>query len=162
MAGNVDSTNSQSQRLSEWIAPAMWTAVALLIAPIVIATAVLLIPGSGSLGQAPAGYFALGMILAMAVTVAAIAQIAARKVGWRIHPAISTVVLLGLIAVVASGLELLFTGIGLGFVASAVVLLSAALVMVGPRSARLPATILAATVISVAVYVFANAFVVGN
>jgi hypothetical protein len=140
----------------------MWTAVAILIAPIVIGTVVLLIPGSGSLGSAPAGYFALGMILAMAVAVAALGQIAAGKMRWTIHPAISTFVLLGVIAVVASGLELLFTGTGLAFVATAVVLLAATLVMVGPRPVRAPATILAATVISVAVYVLIDVLVGGR
>jgi len=162
MAGHLDSTHRPSPRPGRWIAPAIWTAVALLIAPIVIGTVVLLIPGSGSLGLAPAGYFVLGMIVAVVVAVAALAQIASGMVRSSIHPAISTLAVLGVIAVVASGLELLFTGIGLAFVATAVVLLGGALVMVGPRPARAPATILVATVVSVAVYALVDVLVVGR
>jgi hypothetical protein len=156
MAGNVAPTPSPYERGETWIAPAMWIAVALLVGPIVIGTVILLIPGSGSPGTAPAGYFILGMIVAVAVDVAVLAQLAAAKMRWTIHPGVATVALLGVFAVVAAGFEVAFTGVGLAFVTSAIMVLSGTVVVVGPRTARIPAGVLAATVFSVAVYVLVD------
>jgi len=156
MAGKVEPTPSPSKRREAWIAPAMWVAVALLVGPIVAGSVILLIPGSGSPGSAPAGYFILGMILALAVDAASLAQMAATKMRWTIHPAFTTVALLGLLAVAAVGLEVVFTGVGLAFVTSAIILLSGMVVVVGPRTARVPAGVTAAAVFSVAVYVLVD------